>query len=138
MKKLAVLLTLFVGLLLPVPGQPGELQISAERGPQSWTCHVPEKSAKVLFVKPDNLDSRAVLIYGVDRNYDGSLDALFIHETTADGKKQPFPHYYVYDTDYDGIPDTAFVDEHGNGLCTQMREVPVTDIVDVGGRKQTT
>lgn len=135
MKKLAVLLTLGVSLFSPVYA--ADVQISAERGPQSWTCHVPEKSAKVLFVKPDNLDSRSVLIYGLDRNYDGSLDTLFIHETTAEGQRQPFPHYYVYDTDYDGIPDTAFVDEHGNGLCTQMREVPVTDIVDVGGKKRT-
>lgn len=110
--------------------------MSAERGPQSWTCHVPEKTMKVLGLEPDQLDSRSVVIYWLDRNYDGQRDAMFIHETTADGKKQPFPHYYVYDTDFDGVPDKAYVDEFASGLCTQMREVPVTDIVDVGGKKR--
>ena len=48
--------------------------------------------------------------------------------TYEDRRFTGFP-YYVYDKDFDGKPDTAFVDEMGNGICGEMRLINPKDIV---------
>ena len=64
----------------------------------------------------------------LDRNHDGAMDMLTIHDVRGQTVHK-FPRYYVYDKDFDGKPDTAFVDEMGNGICGEMRPINPKDIV---------
>jgi len=71
---------------------------------------------------------RLFAVYRLDRNHDGNMDMLTIHDMRGNSVHR-FPRYYVYDKDFDGKPDTAFVDEMGNGICGEMRPINPKDIV---------
>lgn len=114
-------------LLLPVlvalslVGQ-GQLALSDTTVGQLWNCHVPEKMLTVLSIDPYEHSGYTFDIFRLDRNADGTQDALLMY-ATANGRRAPFPTYYVYDTNFDGKPDKAYRDMHGNGLCQQMQEI---------------
>ncbi len=89
---------------------------------QLWNCHIPEKQLKHLKTEGYNMNGLEVVLYRLSRRWNEQQDTLLIYETSR-GKTQPFPHYYIYDMDFDGMPDKAFEDMQGNGICQQMREV---------------
>lgn len=92
---------------------------------QLWNCHIAEKQLKMLDEpKSYQLNGREVILYRFSRKGGTAQDMMLIYETTH-GKPQPFPHYYIYDMDLDTLPDKAYADMQGNGICQQMREVPV-------------
>ena len=92
---------------------------------QLWACHIQEKQLKVLDEPQHaNLNGREVVLYRFSRKHNETQDMMLIYET-ANGKMQTFPHYYVYDLDGNGLPDKAYADMVGNGICGEMREVPV-------------
>lgn len=92
---------------------------------QLWTCHIPEKQLTVLDApKTHVLNGREVILYRFARKGGTQQDMMLIYETRS-GKPLPFPHYYIYDMDGDSMPDKAYADMQGNGICGQMQEVPV-------------
>ena len=96
---------------------------------QLWTCHVAEAEADMMS-GPEMYTQKGRLfaVYRLDRNHDGAMDMLTIHDVRGQSVHR-FPRYYVYDKDFDGKPDTAFVDEMGNGICGEMRPIDPKDIV---------
>lgn len=103
----------------------GQFSISDNLNGQLWNCHIPEKQLKVLDEpKTHFLNGREVVLYRFSRKGGTTQDMMLIYETKG-GKIQPFPHYYIYDMDLDTLPDKAYADMQGNGICQQMREVPV-------------
>lgn len=125
------LLPVIASLILA--GQPQFSMSDAQTG-QLWNCHVAEKQLKVLGeAEHYNLGGRDVLMYRLSRKH-GAQDMILIYET-RNGKPLPFPHYYIYDMDLDSQPDTAYADMHGNGLCTQMQQVPVETALGKGEKR---
>lgn len=92
---------------------------------QLWNCHIAEKQLKHLQTDAYDMNGRDTVIYRLSRRWTDVQDTILIYETNH-RKPMPFPHYYVYDMDYDGRPDMAYEDMQGNGICSQMREVSVT------------
>ena len=105
-----------------------EVKLNSTQGPGMWTCHVPETQVSVLKEEVVQLRGRTVTIMRVDRNMDGSQDAMFVYDMQGK-KRSTFPSAYIYDKDFDGQPDIAYVDEMGNGICQQMHEIPVSMIL---------
>ena len=106
----------------------GEVKLNSTQGPGMWTCHVAETQVNVLATEVVKLRGREVTIMRVDRNADGAQDAMFVYDMQGQ-KRAPFPSAYIYDKDFDGQPDIAYVDEMGNGICQQMHEIPVSMIL---------
>lgn len=104
-------------------------------GTELWGCHVPERSAKVLKEERGSLHGRQIIAYRMSRDYQ-TFDMMLIY-AVANGKASTFPVYYVYDKDRDGRPDIAYADEHGNGICQQMREIPVHSLVEQNENPET-
>ena len=91
---------------------------------QLWNCHIPDKQLKLISVSPAQYHGYTFDVFRFDRNADGKQDMLLMY-ATANGKRSPFPGYYIYDMNYDGQPDKAYTDMQGNGICEQMREADV-------------
>ena len=91
---------------------------------QLWGCHVPELDASVLNKSIHNRRGREILVVRMDRNHDGDTDAVLVYGSLGTGWT-PFPIEYAYDIGYTGQPNKAYIDEMGNGICGQMREVDV-------------
>jgi hypothetical protein len=106
----------------------GQFSMSDQTNGQLWNCHIPEKQLKVLSVDPYQVRGYTFDVFRFDRNSDGAQDMLLMY-VTANGKRSTFPKYYMYDTDYNGKPDKAYVDTQGNGICQQMQELDVTKIL---------
>jgi hypothetical protein len=102
---------------------------------QLWACHVPQLDAAVLSKDTYTRRGRQILAVRLDRNHDGSPDMLVIF-TSMGTAFSPFPSEYVYDTDFDGRPDKAYRDEHGNGICSQMTEIDPRTVVDDSEKTQ--
>ena len=124
----------FLGLLLLMalyfmlrPAQSYSAEPSNEvhtKAGQLWGCHVPELDASVLNREVYNRRGREILVVRMDRNHDGDTDAVLVYGSLGTGWT-PFPIEYAYDIGYTGQPNKAYIDEMGNGICGQMREVDV-------------
>lgn len=128
---------LFTVLLVPVyaatyKAENQEVHIT---GTELWACHVPERSAKVLEVHEAKRKGRKYLVYRLSRDYK-TMDTLLAYARTSGDNVAPFPTFYIYDTDRDGKPDTAYADEMGNGICQQMTKVPVESILSANHDKE--
>lgn len=119
-------LVLFACLLLVPHGNAASVKVPPG---QLWTCHVAEAEADMMS-GPEMYSQKGRLfaVYRLDRNHDGVMDMLTIHDVRGQTVHK-FPRYYVYDKDFNGKPDTAFVDEMGNGICGEMRPIDPKDIV---------
>jgi hypothetical protein len=104
-------------------------------GTELWACHVPERSAKILEVLEAERKGRKYLVYRMSRDYK-TMDTLLAYARTSGDNVAPFPTFYIYDTDRDGKPDTAYADEMGNGICQQMTKVPVESILSANHDKE--
>ena len=122
-------------LELVVPEQPmyTELTLSEKYSAALFACHVGVRSARIIDSAYRELHGQKVLMILGDRNYDGSPDMELLYDLRSD-EPGPFPHYYVYDTDYNGMPDIAYRDVNGNGVCQEMEQVPVSYVVTGGAQ----
>ncbi len=109
-----------------------ELTLSEDFSAALFSCHVGVRSVRLIDEAFKNLHGHNVLSVQADRNYDGSTDMVLFFDAPEDGVVV-FPHYYVYDSDFDGRPDIAYRDVNGNGVCQEMEQVPVNYVVQGGG-----
>lgn len=108
-----------------------ELKLSDIYSVSLFACHVPQRSAKILMFNQMTLHGQTIHMMRLDRNYDGGIDMALIFDD-RNGQPSTFPHYYVYDLNFDGTPDKAYRDVNGNGVCQEMEEVPVKYVVEGG------
>lgn len=108
-----------------------ELRLSDQYSAALFACHVPQRSAHLLEIVETELRGLPVTLVKADRNYDGAIDMILVYDH-KDTTQSPFPHYYVYDTNFDGLPDKAYRDGSGNGVCQEMDEVPVRYVIPGG------
>lgn len=109
-----------------------ELVLSEDYSASLFACHVPQKSARVLDASRRTLHGRDVVQILADRDYNGKADMTLLYDVVGEKDTAAFPHYYVYDTNFDGQPDKAYRDMNGNGVCQEMQEVPLEYILSEG------
>lgn len=112
-----------------------ELTLSENYSAALFSCHVGVKSIRLIEQTDKVLHGKPIIHVLADRNYDGAPDMLLMFDSN-NGEAGPFPHYYVYDTDFDGRPDIAYRDVNGNGVCQEMEQIPVNYVVNSDPRKE--
>lgn len=108
-----------------------DLKLSEEYSVSLFACHIAQRAVKLLEMEERTLHGRSIILVRADRDYDGSQDMALVFDYN-EGVQGVFPHYYVYDTDFNGIPDKAYRDVTGNGVCQEMEAVPVGYILEDG------
>jgi hypothetical protein len=120
--------------VLPESPMYTELTLSENFSAALFSCHVGVKSIRIIDSSYKELHGRKALMILGDRNYDGSPDMAMYFDVDEHDEPGTFPHYYVYDTEYNGMPDIAYRDVNGNGVCQEMEQVPVNYIVQGGSQ----
>lgn len=86
-------------------------------------CIVPEGLGNLLAVTTMG----NIVVRAWDRNYDGQKDAETYSELIGGpNRERPFPFKFIFDLDFDGTPDTKYLDIAGDGRCEDMKKYPMT------------
>ena len=68
-----------------------------------------------------------VVVRSWDRNLDGQRDAETYSELIGGpNRERPFPFKFIFDTDFDGVPDAKYLDIAGDGRCEDIKRYPMT------------
>lgn len=108
-----------------------DMKLSEEYSVSLFACHIAQRAVKLLEMEEGVLHGRPIILVRGDRDYNGVQDMGMIFDFN-EGRQSIFPHYYIYDMNFDGLLDKAYRDRGGNGVCQEMEEVPVGYLMQDG------